>query len=138
MGQRYDKSQEQYSILPRALGDVDIAPHKGSKSEWAEKIKAPYNIPGTTPFISAPQWIPDVAIIDAMFANNTNPLRQLKTLEQYVYLLFHQYIFPHIQHGTNEVNLVFDHPEGVPFNLNNVSTRGGIVKAKPVPKSMHT
>ena len=89
-----------------------------NKSKWTEKVPARYSIQGTTPFASAPQWIPDVAIIDAMFAINTNPLRQHKTLEQYAYLLFCQYmcIVPHFQHGTNKVYLMFDHPGSVPFN----------------------
>ena len=73
-------------------------------------------MPATTPFLSAPEWIPEVAIIDAMFAININPLRQHKSLEQYAYLLFGQFVIPHYQHGTNEVHLVFDNPQRVAFN----------------------
>ena len=115
-GQRYDESEEQYSTLPRALTEIDGSPHKGSKSKWTDKLQARYNTPNTTPFMSTPEWIPEVAILDAMFAINTNPLRQHKTLEQYAYLLFRQYCVPHYQHGTNEVHLVFDHPGRVDFN----------------------
>lgn len=73
-------------------------------------------MPATTPFLSAPEWIPEVAIIDAMFAININPLRQHKSLEQYAYLLFGQFVISHYQHGTNEVHLVFDNPQSVALN----------------------
>ena len=115
-GQRYDEGEEQYSMLPRALAEIDGSPHKGNKSKWTDKLQARYSDSDSTPFMSAPEWIPEVAVIDAMFAINTNPLRQHKTLEQYAYLLFRQFVIPHYQHGTNEVHLVFDHPGRVDFN----------------------
>ncbi|SMN12414.1 hypothetical protein SPBRAN_864 [uncultured Candidatus Thioglobus sp.] len=115
-GQQFDEGEEQYSLFPRALADPDGNPHKGTKSKWTEKLQARYNVPNTTPFLSSPPWIPQVAIVDAMFAINTNPLRQHKTMEQYAYFLFRQSVVPHYSHGTQEVHLVFDHPGRLPFN----------------------
>ena len=115
-GQRYSEGEEQYSLLPRALAEPDGSPHKGSKSKWTDKLQARYSLPISTPFISTPPWIPQVAIVDAMFAINVNPLRQHKTFEQYAYLLFKQFVLPHFCRGTHEVHLVFDHPGRLPFN----------------------
>ncbi len=115
-GQQFDEGEEQYSLFPRALADPDGNPHKGVKSKWTAKLQARYNVPNTTPFTSSPPWIPQVAIVDAMFAINTNPLRQHKTMEQYAYFLFRQSVVPHFSRGTQEVHLVFDHPGRLPFN----------------------
>ena len=115
-GQKYDESQEQYPILPRALADVDGNPHKGSKSSWTEKLKSRYNLPESTPFISVLEYVPNVVIIDAMFAININPLRQHKSIEQYAHLLLRQFAFPHYTSGTKEVHLLFDNPERLTFN----------------------
>ena len=115
-GQQYDRCDEQYTLLPRALAEVDGSPHKGNKSKWTEKLQCRYNTPTTTPIISALEWIPEVAIVDAMFAINTNPLRQHKSIEQYAYFLFKQIVIPHYQIGTNQVHLVFDHPNRLFFN----------------------
>ena len=57
-----------------------------------------------------------LAILDAIFAININPLQQHKSLEQYAYLLFGQFVIPHYQRGTNEVHLVFDNPQRLAFN----------------------
>jgi hypothetical protein len=115
-GKQYDEAEEQYSLLPRAISDADGNPHKGAKSKWMDKLQLRYNLPNTTPFTSAPPWIPEVVIIDAMFAINTNPLRQHKTMEEYAYLLFRQCVLPHFCHGTREVHFVFDHPGRLAFN----------------------
>ena len=115
-GQQYDECDEQYSLLPRALAELDGSPHKGNKSKWTEKLQARYNNPTTTPFLSALEWVPDEAIVDAMFAINTNPLRQHKSIDQYAYFLFRQIVVPHYQIGTKKVHLVFDHPQRLSFN----------------------
>lgn len=82
-GQKFDESEEQYSLLPRSLADVNGSPHKGNKSKWTEKLRARYNCDTMcTPFLSTPEWTPGLTIIDSMFMINTNPLRQHKTLEQ--------------------------------------------------------
>ena len=57
-----------------------------------------------------------MAVIDAVFAINTNPSRQHKTIEQYAYLLFKQYVVPLFSCGTQEVHLVFDHQARQEFN----------------------
>ena len=115
-GQIYDESVEQYSILPRALSDTDGNPHKGNKSSWTEKLKNRYNLPESTPFISGLEYVPNIIIIDAMFAININPLRQHKSIEEYAHLLLRQYAFPHYTSGTKEVHLLFDNPERLTFN----------------------
>ena len=61
-------------MLPRALAEADGNPHKGYKSKWTDGLQALYNVRSNTPFLSAPEWIPEVAILDAMFAININPL----------------------------------------------------------------
>ena len=61
-------------------------------------------------------WVPDLAIIDAMFIINTTPLRQHKIREHYADFLFRQYAIPHFNLGTKEVHFVFDHPGRLSFN----------------------
>lgn len=115
-GQKYDESEEQYTVLPRAIADINGNPHKGNKSKWTQCLKSRYNVPEISPFLSVPEWIPEVAIIDAMFSINVNPLRQHKTIEQYAYLLFKQFAIPYYQRGAKEVHLVFDYPGRLTFN----------------------
>lgn len=116
-GQRYDESKEQYSILTRSLAEIDGSPRKGNKSKWKEKLEACYHdASDISPCQSTPEWIPEVAIIVAMFIYNTNPLRQHKTLEQYADFLFRQYAVPHLHLGTNEAHFVFDYPARLSFN----------------------
>ena len=112
-GQKYDEGNEQYSLLPRALAEIDGSPHKGNKSKWTDKLQSRYN---AAPFMSALQWIPEVVIIDAMFSINTNPLRQHKSITDYAYLLYKQFVVPHHHAGTKSVHLVFDHPGRLAFN----------------------
>ena len=69
-GQKYDESEEQYTILPRALADADGNPHR------AIGRRKRYTIPETMPFLSSLPWVPQVVIIDGMFSININPLRQ--------------------------------------------------------------
>ena len=57
-GQKYDESEEQYTILPRALADADGNPHSHQKSTWTEKLEN--TIPETTPFLSSLPWVPQV------------------------------------------------------------------------------
>ena len=115
-GQQYDESEEQYSLLPRALAEPDGGLHTGSKSKWTDKLKSRYNVPGTTPFLSSLPWVPQVAIVDAMFAINIVPLRQHSNILMYTDFLFRQYAGPHFSRGTKEVHFVFDHPKQHGFN----------------------
>ena len=115
-GQTYDESKEQYSLLPRALADINGNPHKGNTSNWTEKLHARYNLTDSTPFSTDLSFVPEVAIIDAMFCINVNPLQQHKTLEQYGNLILRRFVIPYYQQGTQEVHLVFDHPGRLPFN----------------------
>jgi hypothetical protein len=48
----YDTSLEQYSVLPRALADEDGNPHKGSKSNWSDKLENRYQSASPTPFMN--------------------------------------------------------------------------------------
>lgn len=114
-GEKFDESEEQYSVLPRSLANFDCSPQKGSKSKWTDKLKGRYKAI-ENPFLSKLDWVPEVVIIDAMFLINTTPLRQHKTLEHYSDLLFRQYAVPHYVNGTIEVHLVFDCPSRVDFN----------------------
>lgn len=43
-----NESEEQYSVLPQSLADLDSTPHKGNKTEWTEKLKGRYK--GTDSF----------------------------------------------------------------------------------------
>lgn len=117
-GQKFDEAEEQYSLFPRALVDPDGNPHKGTKSNWTDKLKARYNGPNS-PFLPLPPWVPQVAIVDAMFPLNITPLNQHKTISDYANLLFKISIAPHFNRGTSEVHLVFDHPERLSFNPKN-------------------
>ena len=56
-GQKYAESEEQYTILPRALADADSNPHSHQKSNWTEKLEKRYTIPETTPFLSSLPWV---------------------------------------------------------------------------------
>ena len=114
-GQKFDESEEQYSLLPRSLADTHGLPHKGNKSKWTDKLKGRYKS-DTTPFLSCLEWTPDIAIIDSMFIINTNPLRQHKTLEQYSDFLFRQHAVPRYSLGISEVHFVFDTPTRMDFN----------------------
>ena len=55
-GQKYAESEEQYTILPRALADADGYPHSHQKSNWTEKLEKRYTIPETTPFLFSLPW----------------------------------------------------------------------------------
>ena len=115
-GQKYDESEEQYTILPRALADADGNPHSHQKSNWTEKLEKRYTIPETTPFLSSLPWVPQVVIIDGMFAININPLRKHKTIAEYAQFIFKQFAEPRFEQGTQEVHFLFDHPNRLPFN----------------------
>ena len=115
-GEKYDASEEQYSLLPRALADADGNPHKGNKCTWTASLQNRYNLPITNPYITVLPWTPEIAILDAMFAININPLRQHKSVTEYANFIFRQFVLRHYQRGTNEVHLVFDNPERHSFN----------------------
>lgn len=80
----------------------------------------------TSPFLSTHEWVPDLAIIDAMFIINTTSLRQHKILEQYADFLFRQYAIPHFNLGTKEVHFVLTIQVDLVSILRTVSTKGGI------------
>lgn len=71
-------------------------------------------------------WVPDLAIIDAMFIINTTPLRQHKIREHYADFLFRQYAIPHFNLGTKEVHFVLTIQVDLVSILRTVSTKGGI------------
>jgi len=50
-------------------------------------------------------WVPQVAIIDAMFIVNTWPLRRTKTIAEYAHLLFDRFALEHFKGGVKEVHL---------------------------------
>ena len=72
-GEKFDESEEQYSVLPRSLANVDGTPQKGNKSNWTQKLQSRYK-GATSHFVTALDWIPQIAIIDSMFIINTSPL----------------------------------------------------------------
>ena len=115
-GQQYDESEEQYSLLPRALSEADGSLRTGCKSNWTEKLQSRYCVPGLSPFETSLPWVPQVVIVDAMFAINIKPLRQHKNIQQYANFLFCQFADVHFRKGTNEVHIVFDHPDRLSFN----------------------
>ena len=112
----YDPSNEQYSVLPRALADEDGNPHKGSKRIWSEKLESRYQSIHLPVFIKTVPWLPQVDIVDAMFLVNTRPLRRTKTIEEYAILLFNRFILEHYKAGVREVHLIFDKPSKQAFN----------------------
>ena len=106
----YNSSEEQYSVLPRALADEDSNPHKGNKSTWTDKLQNRYQSADPPVFMNLLPWVPEVVIIDAMFMINMKPLRRTVTIIDYSKLLFNQYALEHYKAGTNEVYLIFDKP----------------------------
>ena len=112
----FDSSEEQYSILPRALADENGYPHKANKSHWTDKLQQRYQLAEPRVFTNQLLWIPQAVIIDAMFMINTKPLRRTATIGDYGKLLFHQYTVDHYKAGTNEVHFIFDNPGTQKFN----------------------
>ena len=76
----YDSSEEQYSVLPRALANEDGYPHKGTKSHWTDKLQQRYQLTEPRVFMNQVPWVPQTVIIDAMFMINTRPLRRTTTI----------------------------------------------------------
>ena len=115
-GKSYDAAIEQYSLLPRAIADLNGLPHKGNKSNWTNKLESRYTVPEYNPLNESLKWNPDIVVIDAMFLINTTPLRQHKTIAQYAHLLLRQFLIPYYIKGSNEIHLIFDHPKPSQFN----------------------
>jgi len=88
----FNVSNEQYSLLPRAIADEDGNPHKSNKSSWTDKLSSRYSLANPQVFTSQLPFVPQVVIIDAMFLINMRPLRQTKTITDYTKLLFNQFI----------------------------------------------
>ena len=63
-----------------------------------------------------PPWVPQVAIVDAMFMVNTRPLRRTKTIMEYTRVLFDRFALEHFRAGIQEVHLIFDKPGRQTFN----------------------
>jgi len=91
--------------LPRALADKDGNPHKPSKSSWTDKLEIRYQSAEPCIFMKSLPWVPQVAIIDAMFIVNTWPLRRTKTIAEYAHLLFDRFALEHFKGGVKEVHL---------------------------------
>jgi len=51
-----------------------------------------------------------------MFAINTRPLQQTRTVSDYACFLFEQFASPHYRAGVQEIHLVFDKPWRQAFN----------------------
>ena len=113
---KYDASEEQYSILPRAIADEDGNPHKASKSNWTDKLHSRYRSTEPPVFTNMIPWLPQSVIIDAMFLINTKPLRRTTTILDYSKFLFNQFVLEHFKAGTKEVHLIFDNPTNHRFN----------------------
>jgi len=112
----YDPSEEQYSILPRAIADEDGNPHKVNKSNWTDKLQNCYQSTEPPVFVNVIPWLPQAVIIDAMFLINTTLLRRTKTISEYAKFLFNQFVLEHYKAGTKEVYLIFDNPTTRKFN----------------------
>ena len=110
-GERFEPADEQYSVYPRAICDIDGNPHKGSKSTWTTRIESRYGnqLPVLFNHLSA-QFFPQVVLIDGMFIINTTPLRKNKTLFDYSLMLYNRFIDCHYKAGAVEVHLIFDKP----------------------------
>ena len=54
----YDSSEEQYSILPRAIADEDGNPHKANKSNWTDKLQNRYQSTEPPVFVNVIPWLP--------------------------------------------------------------------------------
>ena len=110
--------KEQYSIYPWALSNECGIPHKSPKSHWTDKLKSRYA--STTPIVFSntitTEYIPQAAIIDAMFLMNTRPLRSTKTVSNYTKLLFTRFIKEHFNCSVLEVHVIFDKPKRREFN----------------------
>ena len=102
--------------MPRALADEDGNPHKASKSSLTDKLERWYQSTEPCIFMKSLPWVPQVAIIDAMFIVNTWPLRRTKTIAEYAHLLFDQFALEHFKGGVKEVHLIFDKPGRQTFN----------------------
>lgn len=62
----HDSSEEQYSILPRAIADEDGNPHTASKSNWIDRLQNRYQSTEPPVFVNMIPWLPQAVIIDAM------------------------------------------------------------------------
>ena len=132
-----DVSDEQYSVLPRAIADEDGNPHKSSKSNWSDKLTSRYGSADPPVFSSHLPFVPQVVIIDAMFTLNTRPLRQTKTVSDYTKLLFNQLVLQHYKTGANEVHLVFDKPGRQQFNPKQFEHHKRSLQHKTVNEHQH-
>lgn len=78
--QSYNTSEEQYTVLPRALCDSEGIPHKGSKKNWTDKLQSRYSIVTHNLPLN---WTPEAVLLDGMFFINITPLRQTQTIQDY-------------------------------------------------------
>ena len=115
-GKDYDCSNEQYSLLPRAIANEDGHPHKANKSHWTNKLQSRYQSAEPSVFVNSLPWVPQAVIVDAMFIINTTPLRRTTTMTDYTKLLFRQFASEHYKAGTTEVHFIFDKLAEKQFN----------------------
>lgn len=112
----YNSSEEQYSILSRALANEDGTPQKGSKTNWSDKLESRYQAAKPSVFMKTLTLLPQIVITDAMFIVNTRPLRRTKSIAEYANLLFNRFVLEHYNAGVKEVYLIFDKPNQQAFN----------------------
>ena len=112
----YDSSEEQYSILPRAIADEDGKPHKANESNWTIKLQSHYESAKPPVFINIIPWSPQAVITEAMFLIIIKPLRRNIKLE-YAKFLLNQFVLEHFKVQTKEVHFIFDNPSIQKFNL---------------------
>lgn len=111
-GNNYNSSEEQYSILPRALCDNIGNPNTGSKKKWTDKLETRYSVLRSG---LPTEWKPDAVLLDGMFFINLKPLNNTRTMLDYSKLLFRRFLGPHYRSGVEEVHLLFDNPRNI-FN----------------------
>ena len=115
-GQTYDSTQEQYSILPRAIADENGGLRKGVKAIWKDKIGKKYQqfdvVTNTVPS----NWLPEIVVFDGMFLINCKPLRTTKTITEYAMFLHNRFFVPHFRNDAKEIHLIFDAPKQQSFN----------------------
>ena len=61
-------------------------------------------------------WVPEVAIIDAMFVLTVKPMRMNATILDHSKFLFNRFALPHFIPGATKVYLIFDKPNRQAFD----------------------
>ena len=108
----FDSSDEQYSMLPRAIADEDGYPHKLSKRLWTEKLLNRYITAQPPVIVSTLPWLPEAVIIDAMFMIHTKPLRTMADYGE----VCSTSLYCSISNWVPLKHLLFDNPKMYEFN----------------------